>query len=1442
MDILNDFLSGVLKDVACGAVNQLQYSFCFNSFVKELEKEEDNLIETRRNVEDRVIHARRQTLKSAQVIDKWLENANIDSENVNRLLRETNAKKSCFFGYCPNWIWRYRLGKKLANKKADLQKIIQEGRQFIQLERIASIPSNTFDILTDKCMNFDSRKFAFEQIMEALKDDGVAMTGLYGMGGCGKTTLAMEVKKIAEAEHLFDTVIFVPVSSTIEVSRIQEKIASSLQYTFQENQEMERAQRLCMRLTQEKKILMILDDVWEKLDFGRIGIPSSEYHKGCKILITTRSEEVCILMDFQKKIYLPILTDEEAWTLFQNRALMSEDTLENIKHLAKSISEECKGLPVVIVAVVSSLKGKEEVIWRAALNKLRSSKPINIGKGLRDPYKCLQLSYDNLDNEKAKSLFLLCSVFPEDYEISVECLIRCAIGLGVAGEVDTYEEVRIEVTAAKMKLVSSCLMMEADHECVKMHDLVRDVAHWIAKNENKIVQCEPKKDVSLEQGSIRYLWCEKFPDGLDCSNLEFLTIQTKLEVSNGIFERMGKLRVLIITNKCDYGLQLSTTSFKALTNLRCLVLRYWKLRDISFVRDMKKLESLSFDRCSWPSFLDLQTDIAVTPLTNLKLLEFQSCDIKSKIFEEIKRIPFLEELYIFKHTWMYHEEEKVKLFFNSFSVPQTLQRYGIILGYDYFYTEYVWQEFCSYERTLVLNYFDISNEVIKGLAKKAKELSVANIKGGAKNIIPDIFQIEEGMNELKELRIRDCEEIVCLVDTSNHLSKMENLFSKLNLMRIVNMKHLKALWHGCQPANGCFEKLEKLYIENCPQFTSLFTYVIAQGLTELKILRICNCDILEYIVADDGKTKKSEDKFTIEHSVQSRIFQNLQQVEVHKCGKLKHVFSVSVTGGLTQLKMLEIINCNIEQIIEDVFPPTHHEETNEIVEEDDHQHFESNQFRFLARISSIPSTPSGSFFLSSLTLLKIYSCPMLGSLFTTYVTKTMTSLEKLKIFDCHGLKYIITPPRVKRNKKKNMAENEHEFESDLSMFSSLKKVSIKKCEKLEVIFPQCMLRSLPELNHLEVSGCEELRQIIEEDLEDKRLPNIVSPKPCFPKLASLLIQECHKLKCFTSVFVCNDLSNLKILIIKGPTELQEFISCEYDETGKTEVKLPQLKLIIFMHLSNFHQETIFLNVKHRIIRNCPILSLTSTTTPEELQQNFPLKGLEDTKISSLYIESLMDEIKELDKVSTSNNFTEFPSSQINEKSDKKFIEKDYGPKEVAPTTSINSKVDGVVGWKINDWIILHRPTNSTWTNSKYHQNDIRPASDGAKFSSHFFSKHDSGRERSRGGPATEGATIKTFPIGRDNISLVNGVTIHKSSGANILPQDSHVVKQDNEMNEDKTEIAPYKTIKIQEGVNLLDKTEGIGIVSHIDVVVTPAFADTRTRLEKYKHFADLNDS
>ncbi|RDX63327.1 Disease resistance protein, partial [Mucuna pruriens] len=1273
MDYLSGFASSIARDLVCGAANQLRYPCCFNNFVEELAKEEGNLIAARDSVQNRVTRAKKQTRKTAEVGDKWLKDADNDASNVNQLLKEARTKKSSCFGYCPNWIWRYRLGKKLANRKRELDKCIEESRQYIEFEHIATLPSGTHDFLSKKCLNFESRQPAYEQLMEALRDDDVAVIGLYGMGGCGKTTLAMEVRKKAEAEHLFDQVLFVPVSSVVEVRRIQEKIASSMQYTFPENEEMERAQRLYMRLTQENKLLVILDGLWEKLDFGAIGIPSNEHHKGCKVLITTRSEEVCTMMDCQKKIHLPILTDEEAWTLFQKQAHISEGTSDTLKHLAREISDECKGLPVAIAAVASSLKGKSEVVWRVALNRFTSSKQVVIGKGLQNPYTCLQLSYDNLDTEEAKSLFLLCSVFPEDSEIPIELLTRLAIGLGVVGEVHSYQEARNEVIAAKIKLVSSCLLLGVDHKSVKMHDLVRYVAHRIANNENKIIECALEKDVTMEHSSVRFLCCDKIPNELDCSNLEFLYLNTNLDVSDGIFKGMRMLRVLFLYNKGRYRRPLLAVTFKSLPNLRCVLLRNWELGDISFLGDAKKLESLALHNCS---FLELP-DIVVTQLTNLRLLDLSECDMKRSPFEVIGRQPQLEELYFADHRSKrdFYNEHAAE-FFQNFRVPQALQRYHIQLGNMFAGFQ---EEFPNRHRTLFLSYLDTSNAAVKDLAEKAEVLCLANIEGGAQNILPDIFQKEGGMSHLIELLISDSDKIVCLVDTSHHLSEVGALFSNLHWLRVERMKHLGALHHGSLLPSGYFEKLEELYLSHCPKLTCLFTLDVAQNLERLEKLEIISCPGLKHIVTDDDKEEISTDdkrllfpklkrlhvrecngldyllpisfaqglaqlesleivcnselkylfgqctngdhlagqkqnelkidltsleeltlimlpeiisicpevcyptwpslrRFSLQNcpgfsivsintclayqnndiineashltlqnikevrvnncelegiiqlaelsidakqgpltsclemlylenlpqlryickgDIQSsNLLQNLQQMEVSGCRKLKSIFSACISGGLPQLKELKIEKCNqLQQIIEDK----------------EHQN-------------------TGSFDLPSLTRLTLKSCPLLGSLFTTSAAETFTSLEELMIEDCHGLKHILIYGRAHTNKKEEMIQDDHDIQSYLPFFPSLKKLSIMRCHLLQYVFPISFARGLRKLETIEISETSELRHVFGQNIHSShQYQNKIQIE--FPVLEKVALHSTPNMIGIFPENYCATCSSLQLLVM-----------------------------------------------------------------------------------------------------------------------------------------------------------------------------------------------------------------------------------------------------------------------------------------------------------------------
>ncbi|KEH29165.1 nucleotide-binding site LRR protein, putative [Medicago truncatula] len=178
-----------------------------------------------------------------------------------------------------------------------------------------------------------------------------------------------------------------------------------------------------------------------------IGIPQSRNHKGCRILITTRNMLVCNKLECSKTVQLELLSEEDAWTMFKSYACLSEISTKIFLDKGHKIANECKSLPVAIAAIASSLKGiqcPEE--WDGALKSLQKHMPmhdVDVDDDMVKIYECLKFSYDNMKNEKAKRLFLLCSVFREDEEIPIERLIRLGIGASLFGEnYGSYEDAR----------------------------------------------------------------------------------------------------------------------------------------------------------------------------------------------------------------------------------------------------------------------------------------------------------------------------------------------------------------------------------------------------------------------------------------------------------------------------------------------------------------------------------------------------------------------------------------------------------------------------------------------------------------------------------------------------------------------------------------------------------------------------------------------------------------------------------------------------------------------------------------------------------------------------------------------------------------------------------------------------------------------------------------
>ncbi|XP_054817401.1 uncharacterized protein LOC129317088 isoform X2 [Prosopis cineraria] len=145
-------------------------------------------------------------------------------------------------------------------------------------------------------------------------------------------------------------------------------------------------------------------------------------------------------------------------------------------------------------------------------------------------------------------------------------------------------------------------------------------------------------------------------------------------------------------------------------------------------------------------------------------------------------------------------------------------------------------------------------------------------------------------------------------------------------------------------------------------------------------------------------------------------------------------------------------------------------------------------------------------------------------------------------------------------------------------FQNLWHLKVNGCSKLKCIFPSTVIKSLPCLWYLHIEECEELEEIMS---SEPHFPNASSSSFCFPKLHSLQVLKCRKLKwLFPSLPSTQHLpllEKLRKLRIEHCYQLEGLFKCEVEIQEKGFYNLlPKLQ---------------FINVE-----DCPMFSQTALAT------------------------------------------------------------------------------------------------------------------------------------------------------------------------------------------------------------------------------------------------------
>ncbi|KAM5546335.1 hypothetical protein ABKV19_002546 [Rosa sericea] len=408
-----------------------------------------------------------------------------------------------------------------------------------------------------------------QEVNKLLDADENNMVGIWGPGGIGKTTIAKAV--FNSNHHKFEGSSFLADVRTKNITQLQETLLfDMLRDSTLKVSSVDQGARLVRTRMQNKKVLLILDDVSHSSQLQNLVPFPICFGSGSKVLITTRDQRLLIAHQVGEVYEVKMLNDRHALKLFSLNAFKRNRPPSDYLELAQRAVRYAQGLPLALIVLGSHLFCESRQVWEATLDSCRGEDP---HREIRD---VLRISYDAL-GEDLKGYFLDIACFFKGESVNrVKPILEACYDLkSVIGIKQLQEKALIRIDRDLF-----------DCDRIWMHDLIEEMGKDIVYQESP-----------GEPGERSRLWSEEDVDYVLTNN-------------TGTNKVIG-----IQAPPYPSTISLNAKSFSKMRNLR-----YISMRGTSFSGDIDYLSNqlrwLDWQQCSLQCF---PSDFQANKLVNLDI-------------------------------------------------------------------------------------------------------------------------------------------------------------------------------------------------------------------------------------------------------------------------------------------------------------------------------------------------------------------------------------------------------------------------------------------------------------------------------------------------------------------------------------------------------------------------------------------------------------------------------------------------------------------------------------------------------------------------------------------------------------------------------------------------------------------------------------------------------